>query len=260
MIILIIENDKLWCEYLFKLLKKYGYDEILISSTWKEAFSIIQEKNPFKIILDLHLGNSIEDGFFLLDLMLKHNIEIQTMVFSYSSDIKGITGDCYKYMFVKEVIPKTRVCEFSNKINKFLKFESYQKNQKQIFISYAKEDFDIAHRLYKDLKKDGFIPWIDKEDLIPGQNWKVVISDAIAKSSYFIAIISLNSISKKGYVQKELKIALDIVDEFPSSEIFIIPVRIENCTPSDQKLCNYHWADLFPLYKKGYDSIVKSLN
>jgi hypothetical protein len=38
----------------------------------------------------------------------------------------------------------------------------------------------------------------------------------------FLALLSQNSVTKRGYVQKELSEALDILDEFPSSEIFII--------------------------------------
>ena len=51
-------------------------------------------------------------------------------------------------------------------------------SEKTIFISYANEDSEIAKKLYYDLKKEGFIPWIDFEDLKPGQNWKDAIADS----------------------------------------------------------------------------------
>ena len=40
-----------------------------------------------------------------------------------------------------------------------------------VFISYAREDSEAAKRLYQELKNAGFIPWLDKESLIAGQNW-----------------------------------------------------------------------------------------
>ncbi|MCP3996150.1 MAG: TIR domain-containing protein [bacterium] len=47
-----------------------------------------------------------------------------------------------------------------------------------LFISYAREDLEIARRLYRDLKNLGYPAWIDTEDLLPGQRWKDSIQDA----------------------------------------------------------------------------------
>jgi hypothetical protein len=90
-----------------------------------------------------------------------------------------------------------------------------------VFISYAREDYVAAGRLYEDLKRAGLTPWLDKESLIAGQNWKIAIKNAIKKSRYFIPIFSSNSVAKRGYVQKEFKYALEVLDEFPESEIFV---------------------------------------
>ncbi|QTA82990.1 Sulfatase-modifying factor enzyme domain-containing protein [Desulfonema limicola] len=62
----------------------------------------------------------------------------------------------------------------------------------KIFISYTREDYDIAKRLYDDLKKAGIDPWMDKVNLLPGQNWKIHITKAIKESKYFIALLSSN--------------------------------------------------------------------
>lgn len=131
--------------------------------------------------------------------------------------------------------------------------------KKKVFISYAEEDQDIAVKLYNDLRHSGVELWLDRKDLSPGQNWKVEIKKAIEKSSYFLALISTKSIDKKGFTQKELKFALDIVDEMPSSDIFIIPVRIDDCRPIYGKLQDLHWVDLFPSYDEGLKKILKVL-
>ena len=153
-----------------------------------------------------------------------------------------IFGDHYSYTYTEE-----------KKINKNLK------KVKKVFISYAREDCKVAKKIYNDIKSNGIIPWIDCEDLLPGQKWKKEISQAIKDSSYFLALLSSNSISKKGYVQKELKLALDVYDEFPHSEIFIIPVRIDSCIPNDERLNVLHWSDLFPSYNEGLQRILKVL-
>jgi hypothetical protein len=99
----------------------------------------------------------------------------------------------------------------------------------QIFLSYAQEDFESARRLFNDLKALGVNIWFDKESLLPGQNWRVAITGAIKRSRYFLAVLSGNSVTKKGYVQKEMKHALEVVDEYPETEIFLIPVRLNAC-------------------------------
>ncbi|KPA14459.1 Toll-Interleukin receptor domain protein [Candidatus Magnetomorum sp. HK-1] len=134
------------------------------------------------------------------------------------------------------------------------------KSNKKIFISYERGDFEIASRLYYDLKKHGLSPWLDKIDLFVGQNWKLAIKKAIRESDYFLALLSRNSISKKGYVQKELKIALEMLDELVESDIFIIPVRLDECRPNDQKLQDIHWADLYPSYEDGLKLILKAFD
>ena len=95
-----------------------------------------------------------------------------------------------------------------------------------VFIGYASEDVDAAKRLQKDLKNVGLNPWLDKECLIAGLNWKISIKNAIKKSRYFIPLFSSISVEKIGYVQKEFKYALDVFDEFPESKIFVIPCNI----------------------------------
>ncbi len=129
----------------------------------------------------------------------------------------------------------------------------------KVFISYAREDIETARKLYHDLKQAGISPWMDKEDLLPGQNWRVMISKAIQESKYFLAVLSSHSLTKRGFVQKELKMALDILDEFPEDDIFIIPIRIEDCKPEDEKLKYLHWADFFPSYQEGLSQILRVL-
>ncbi|MCP4113516.1 MAG: TIR domain-containing protein [Desulfobacteraceae bacterium] len=52
-------------------------------------------------------------------------------------------------------------------------------------MAYAREDYKSAKRLYDDLKKAGVPLWMDKEDLIPGQNWKLFVTKAIRESRSF---------------------------------------------------------------------------
>ncbi len=60
----------------------------------------------------------------------------------------------------------------------------------KVFISYAAEDYEIAKKLYDDLKKADIQPWMDREDLLAGQNWREIIPQVIRDSSYFLLLIS----------------------------------------------------------------------
>jgi hypothetical protein len=138
--------------------------------------------------------------------------------------------------------------------------DSNEKDQEiTVFISYAREDSDAAKRLYEELKNAGLIPWLDKESLIAGQNWKIAINKAIKKSRYFIPIFSSSSVEKRGYVQKEFKYALDVFDEFPESQIFVIPVRLNDCDIPYEKLKDIEYVDLFPDWNKGLQRIVQAM-
>ena len=125
----------------------------------------------------------------------------------------------------------------------------------RVFISYAKEDYNFAKNLYNDLKCEKIDPWIDNEDLLIGQDWKLSIEKAIQECNFFCALLSNNSVSKVGYVQKELKMALELLDNYPKSEIFILPIRIDNCEPTENKLLELHFVDLFPSYTDGLTKI-----
>jgi len=136
---------------------------------------------------------------------------------------------------------------------------SCKSNEPIVFISYAREDIEIAKILYNDLIKERITPWIDTENIIPGQNWKKTISSAIKKSTHILLLLSFKSISKKGFIQKEVKIALDLLEEMPPSEIFIIPVRLEPCIPLHERLKELHWIDLFSSYEAGLTKIINAI-
>ena len=88
--------------------------------------------------------------------------------------------------------------------------------------------------LYQHLVADGFDAWLDEEKLMPGQEWDLEIRKAVRNSDTVIACLSKSSITKEGYVQKEIRLALDIADEKPEGTIFLIPARFEDCNISNR--------------------------
>jgi tetratricopeptide (TPR) repeat protein len=99
----------------------------------------------------------------------------------------------------------------------------------RVFLCHALPDKEAATDLFDRLRKEGFDPWLDKEKLLPGQDWVQEISSAIRDSDSVIVCISNRSIPRVGYVQKEITCALDRADEQPEGSIFLIPLRLEPC-------------------------------
>ena len=126
----------------------------------------------------------------------------------------------------------------------------------KVFLCHASDDKSAVQQLYSRLIKDGVDAWLDKEKLIPGQNWKIEIQKTVRNSDIVIVCLSAQSMNKEGFVQKEIKIALDTADEKPEGTIFIIPARLENCDVPE-RINQYQWVDLFS--DNGYEWLMKAL-
>ena len=109
---------------------------------------------------------------------------------------------------------------------------------------YSREDIQTAWEIYNFLLNNGCLPWIDVHNINPGQDWEMEIRQSIQCSDYFLACLSRKSVSKRGFVQKELKFALSVLDEIPDGEIYIIPIRLEECEVPFS-LRNRQWLDWF---------------
>lgn len=126
----------------------------------------------------------------------------------------------------------------------------------RVFLCHASGDKSAVIKLYAHLVKDGIDAWLDKEKIIPGQDWRIEIPKAVKNSDVVIVCLSSQSVTKEGFVQKEIRYALDAADEKPDGTIFIIPTRLENCTVPD-RINRFHWVDLF--LDDGYERLFKAL-
>lgn len=99
----------------------------------------------------------------------------------------------------------------------------------RVFLCHSKGDKDFAKQLYGRLIALGCDPWLDEEKLLPGQIWEREIPLAIRNSHVFLVCLSADSVNKRGFVQKEIKLALDVAERIPDVDIFIIPIKIEPC-------------------------------
>lgn len=99
----------------------------------------------------------------------------------------------------------------------------------KVFISYAKEDYNFAEKLYDFLREHDYMPWFDKKCLLPGQIWNNEIRKALREANYVILLLSDISVKKRGYVQREFKLAIECFEEKLEDDIYIIPLKIDDC-------------------------------
>jgi hypothetical protein len=130
----------------------------------------------------------------------------------------------------------------------------------KIFIAYVQEDAAAAGRLYDDLQASGFDPWLDRRKLLPGQNWPRAIQQAIEISDCFVACLSRRAVWKRGQFQAELRYALDCAARMPLDQIYLIPVRLEECPVPSLISREIHYVDLFPDWEAGLRRVVSAVH
>ncbi|MGE0083388.1 MAG: toll/interleukin-1 receptor domain-containing protein [Desulfococcaceae bacterium] len=79
---------------------------------------------------------------------------------------------------MKEILSR-----LSSKVSKFF-LKSKLKNI-QVFIGYVIENLEDAKKINKALEDCGLRTWFEYESLLPGDNWKIKLAEAIQESDYF---------------------------------------------------------------------------
>ncbi len=138
-------------------------------------------------------------------------------------------------------------------------FRFLPRNRPKVFVAYVQEDAEEAERVFEGLERCLFEPWLDRRRLLPGQNWPRAIEQAIETSDFFLACFSGHSVSKKGGFQAEIRYALDCTRRIPLDEIFLIPVRLDECLVPAPIQRELQYIDLFPDWDRGFRRLVTAM-
>lgn len=151
--------------------------------------------------------------------------------------IEDIDAGTHKYLSpVRAILNLDSNSSIESKNNKKLK----------VFLCHSSHDKQTARGLFEKFSSTNWIDaWFDEEKLLPGQDWEYEIEKALDITDVVIVLLSRDSVTKEGYVQRELRFIIDIALEKPEGAIFILPVRLEDCEPP-RKLRTYQYADYFP--------------
>jgi len=130
------------------------------------------------------------------------------------------------------------------------------KPPKQVFLTYAHSDKKAVRQLYHRMTRNRINAWLDEKELLPGQNWKHEIRQAILRSDAVLVCLSKQFNEQGGYRHEELKIALERARSLPEGKIFIIPVRLETCEVPEL-LCQWQYVNLFE--EDGFNKLLSVL-
>jgi len=98
-----------------------------------------------------------------------------------------------------------------------------------VFLCHCSEDKPAVREVDRILKAAGFQPWLDEEDIRPARQWNNEIRESLRRSHAVVVCLSKTFTRKEGYVQKELRFAIDLADEKLDQSLFLIPIRLEDC-------------------------------
>ena len=123
-----------------------------------------------------------------------------------------------------------------------------------VFISYARDDLQIADKLVERLESARHRVWIDREEIRGGEQWRQQIVSAIRSCDAFLVLLSHKSVLSK-HVRKEL----DIAD---NADRLIVPVQVEHVDVPEgmeYQLAGLHVIDCVSDFERGMLRILEGL-
>ena len=119
-----------------------------------------------------------------------------------------------------------------------------------VFLCHASDDKPAVRRLAGQLRGDGFDPWLDEERLLPVQDWEFEIAAALKKADVVVVCLSNSSVSKVGYIQREMRRVLDAAEHQPERPHLChprAPRRLPRALPPESvAVCRPVWRRRIP--------------
>ena len=261
--ILMVEDDPSVVVFAVDNLEYMGYD-VTVARNGKDGLKQANSLKPDLIILDVMMPEM--DGFEVCQA-LKSKTETKDIPILMLT-AKGQVQDKVKGFSVgaDDYLPKPyEKDEFEARVKALIRRakSNYHKDDIDllqsplIFLSYARSDIQQVENLYNLLSDKGYQPWMDLHNIRGGEDWLHAIYSAIDECQFFIAILSNNSVNRRGVIMKELKKALDKWNGMLPSDIFMIPIRIDDCPLPTllEHLQVIEWNE-----GKGFNKLVEAIN
>jgi CheY-like chemotaxis protein len=253
--ILLVNRDEELCSLLAEFLRREGFS---VDCEYTGSAGLAKASGPGVDLVVIEALLPEIDGFEVVkEVRRKSNVPI-IMLTARGEDVDRIVG---LELGADDYLPKPfNPRELTARIRAVLRrytFAHPESPDLRVFLCHSSADKATVRKLYRRLTGTGFVdPWLDEKKIVAGQDWDLEIRRAVEKSDAILVCLSKNAITKVGYVQKEIKQALDVADQQPEGTTFLIPVRLELCEPPD-RLRRWQWVDLFQ--PSGFKQLVRAL-
>lgn len=104
--------------------------------------------------------------------------------------------------------------------------ETTESRRRQVFVSFAQADKEVARQVAEALQSAGLRVWINAWELATGDSIAQRIEQTVASSDILLVLLSPRSVNSR-WVQSELSAALS--GELRDRAITVIPALIEDC-------------------------------
>lgn len=116
------------------------------------------------------------------------------------------------------------------------------------FLCHASEDKDAAERIAAAMRDSGIRTWLDKENLRGGEAWDDMIRTTLGEEVDYVVVLQSANLKRKeverSYVNREIKVALDVQDEFAGPRVFLIPALLDGPENRRDALKRFHEVDV----------------
>ena len=238
------EEDHVYSAYLSSIVideqyRNNGLGNLLIKILTDKIAELYDKKIFFKRII----ADVLNDA----GMALARNFGLQALKTTQNNSV----------LFETSLMPlKMQETEYNKKI--LLKYAgepiSNMNNKYDLFISYAKKNFETAQYVVDRLESKGLKCFIAPRDIKTGANYAVEIVSAISDATAVLLVFSQES-DKSGYVLREINSAV-------SRNKTIIPMKIEEFTSSEAMefyLGVTQWLDAYPDISEAHINEVLSI-
>lgn len=126
----------------------------------------------------------------------------------------------------------------SELVSRYKEFKSEDLN-KEVFISYASEDYETASLIADTFKRLGIGVWFDKASLEPGDEYVKSIKKNIEDCKAFVPILSKNVLNPgRRFYKREWTWANEEI-EWRGSDSFIYPIQIDDLNLGDDIITSF---------------------
>jgi formylglycine-generating enzyme len=102
-----------------------------------------------------------------------------------------------------------------------------ERNPRQIFLSHAHQDAQVAQKLAHDLEAHGYDIWLAPDSIRPGEKWVEAINRGLEESGLFVLLLSPEAVASR-WVNMETNAAIEFVHE---GEMQLFPLLLKACRP-----------------------------